>query len=62
MTRNNAVTAPLDLREHLARLEAKGLLTRIDAPVDKDKHLHPLARWQFQGGLAENAQIGRAHV
>ena len=31
-----------------------GLLTRIDRPIDKDTELHPLVRWQFQGGLAED--------
>jgi 4-hydroxy-3-polyprenylbenzoate decarboxylase len=45
--------APSDLQEHLARLEQLGLLTRIDRPIDKDSELHPLARWQFQGGLHE---------
>ena len=44
---------PLDFHDHLARLEAAGLLTRIDRPIDKDTELHPLVRWQFQGGLAE---------
>jgi len=48
--------APTDFQEHLARLEERGLLTRIDCPVDKDSELHPLARWQFQGGLAEEAR------
>ena len=46
--------APSDLQEHLARLEQLGLLTRIDRPIDKDSELHPLARWQFQGGLHES--------
>src|SRR5260370_16348337 len=46
--------APRDFQEHLARLEARGLLTRIDRPINKDTELHPLARWQFQGGLAES--------
>src|SRR5947209_19754785 len=45
---------PRDLQEHLARLEARGLLTRIDRPINKDTELHPLARWQFQGGLPES--------
>jgi UbiD family decarboxylase len=45
--------APRDLQEHIARLKAKGLLTRIDRPINKDTELHPLARWQFQGGLDE---------
>jgi 4-hydroxy-3-polyprenylbenzoate decarboxylase len=44
---------PLDFQEHLARLEAAGLLARIDRPIDKDTELHPLARWQFTGGLSE---------
>src|SRR6202140_3612945 len=45
---------PLDFQQHLAALEAQGLVTRIDRPIDKDTELHPLARWQFQGGLAED--------
>jgi 4-hydroxy-3-polyprenylbenzoate decarboxylase len=48
-----AEAPPLDFQEHLARLDAAGLLTRIDRPIDKDTELHPLVRWQFQGGLAE---------
>jgi UbiD family decarboxylase len=43
----------LDLQEHLADLEAKGLLVRIDHPVDKDTELHPLVRLQFIGGIRE---------
>jgi 4-hydroxy-3-polyprenylbenzoate decarboxylase len=38
----------------LALLEAQGLVIRIDRPVDKDTELHPLVRWQFQGGLPED--------
>src|SRR5579872_430983 len=45
--------APADFQEHLANLEAAGLLVRIDREVDKDTELHPLVRWQFQGGLDE---------
>src|ERR1700732_2679771 len=45
---------PLDFQDHLARLEAQGLLRRIDRPVNKDTELHPLVRWQFQGGLHED--------
>ena len=45
---------PLDLHEHLRRLEAEGLLVRIDRAIDKDSELHPLVRWQFQGGLRED--------
>src|SRR6185295_10965241 len=44
---------PLDFQSHLAALEAKGLLVRVDRPIDKDTELHPLVRWQFTGGLAE---------
>jgi 4-hydroxy-3-polyprenylbenzoate decarboxylase len=47
------MTAPTDFQEHLANLEVRGLLTRIDRAINKDSELHPLARWQFQGGLAE---------
>ncbi|ESR26154.1 UbiD family decarboxylase [Lutibaculum baratangense] len=50
--------APTDLQEHLERLEARGLLTRIDRPIDKDSELHPLSRWQFQGGLREEQRRG----
>src|ERR671934_1103852 len=44
----------LDFQEHLAALEANGLLVRVDRPIDKDTELHPLVRWQFQGGLDED--------
>ncbi|WGF89777.1 UbiD family decarboxylase [Marinivivus vitaminiproducens] len=50
--------APLDLQEHLDRLQASGLLTEISRPIDKDSELHPLARWQFQGGLADDERRG----
>jgi 4-hydroxy-3-polyprenylbenzoate decarboxylase len=49
-----AAGPPRDFQEHLARLEARGLVTRIDRPINKDTELHPLARWQFQGGLPES--------
>src|SRR5499433_4405906 len=45
--------APLDFQQHLRLLDERGLLTRIDRAIDKDSELHPLVRWQFQGGLAE---------
>src|SRR5712664_1638016 len=52
--RNAADTQPrLDFQEHLADLEARGLLVRIDHPVDKDSELHPLVRLQFLGGIPE---------
>jgi UbiD family decarboxylase len=43
----------LDFQEHLADLEARGLVTRIDQPVNKDTELHPLVRLQFIGGIPE---------
>src|SRR5215470_15182274 len=45
---------PKDFQEHLALLEAQGLIVRIDRPIDKNTELHPLVRWQFQGGLKED--------
>ncbi len=46
--------APADLQEHMRRLSERGLLTCIDRAINKDTELHPLARWQFQGGLRED--------
>ena len=43
-----------DFQTHIATLEAKGLLRRIDRPIDKNTELHPLVRWQFQGGIPES--------
>jgi len=45
---------PGDFQQHLALLEAQGLVVRIERPIDKNTELHPLVRWQFQGGLAED--------
>ena len=45
--------APLDLQEHIADLDARGLITRIDHTVNKDTELHPLVRLQFIGGIPE---------
>ncbi len=56
MTKSQQNKAPADLREHIERLREKGLLTVIDTPINKDTHLHPLVRWQFQGGLADSAR------
>src|SRR5471030_949798 len=42
-----------DLHEHLAALEKRGLLRRIDKAIDKDAEMHPLVRWQFVGGIDE---------
>src|ERR1700740_3579147 len=44
----------LDFQDHLADLEANGLLVRIDRPINKDTELHPLVRWQFLGGIPED--------
>jgi UbiD family decarboxylase len=43
-----------DLREHIAALEAEGLLRRITRPINKDTEMHPLVRWQYRGGVPEN--------
>ncbi len=56
--RSNATTPRqsgprLDLQQHLADLEAAGLLVRIDRPINKDTELNPLVRWQFIGGVPE---------
>ncbi len=59
MGRMNAparLSAPLDLHDQLARLDERKLLVRIDRPINKDTELHPLVRWQFVGGLPEEAR------
>jgi len=43
-----------DLHEHLAALEERGLLQRVDRAIDKDAEMHPLVRWQFVGGIDES--------
>jgi UbiD family decarboxylase len=50
---NRDAGPPLDFQSHLSALEARGLLLRVDRPINKDTELHPLVRWQFQGGLKE---------
>ncbi len=50
------LSAPLDLHDHLTRLDERKLLVRIDRPINKDTELHPLVRWQFVGGLPEEAR------
>src|SRR5713226_5367421 len=42
-----------DLRDHLKKLEAQGLLRRIAKVINKDTELHPLVRWQYRGGIPE---------
>jgi UbiD family decarboxylase len=51
---NRDPAPPLDFQSHLCALEARGLLLRVDRPINKDTELHPLVRWQFQGGLKED--------
>jgi len=41
------------LHEHLEALEQRGLLRRIDKPIDKDAEMHPLVRWQFRRWIDE---------
>jgi UbiD family decarboxylase len=53
-TKEASESPRLDFQEHLADLEAAGLLVRIDRPINKDTELHPLVRWQFIGGMPEN--------
>jgi UbiD family decarboxylase len=48
--------APTDFQQHLKTLEAEGLVVRVDRPINKDTELHPLVRWQFAGGLPEEAR------
>src|SRR6201997_5013642 len=52
--RTQSAGPPLDFQEHLRRLDAAGLLRRIERAINKDAELHPLVRWQFQGGLPED--------
>ncbi len=47
-----------DLRAHIAMLEEKGLLVRVARPINKDTEMHPLVRWQFRGGIAEDDRKG----
>ena len=42
-----------DLHDHIATLEAAGLLVRVDREINKDTEMHPLVRWQFRGGIPE---------
>jgi len=56
MSPNNAIPPRSypDLHDHIASLEAAGLLIRIDRPINKDTEMHPLVRWQYRGGIPEN--------
>ncbi|HWP30058.1 MAG TPA: UbiD family decarboxylase [Chloroflexota bacterium] len=48
LTERVATRAALDLREHLANLEAHGKLRRVQKEVDKDWEIGCIARWVFQ--------------
>lgn len=43
-----------DLHEHVAALAEAGLLFIVDEPINKDTEIHPLVRWQYRGGIAED--------
>ena len=51
MSNKTSANAPVDLQDHLQKLERLGLLQRIEREIDKNSELHPLVRWQFQGGI-----------
>jgi UbiD family decarboxylase len=54
LRRSRSKSGPrLDFQDHIADLEAAGLLERIDTEINKDTELHPLVRWQFVGGVPE---------
>ena len=46
------------LHDHLRALDEAGLLMTIDIPINKDTEIHPLMRWQFQGGIPESERDG----
>ena len=51
---DQAIVKPArDFQQHLADLEQRGLLLRVDRPINKDTELQPLVRWQFVGGVPE---------
>jgi UbiD family decarboxylase len=43
-----------DLHDHILALQRAGLLVLVDQPINKDTEIHPLVRWQYRGGIAEN--------
>ncbi|MYL83510.1 UbiD family decarboxylase [Desulfovibrio aerotolerans] len=45
-----------DLDAHLDKLAAAGLLHVIERPIDKDREMHPLVRWQYRGGIPESGR------
>nr|WP_113892037.1 UbiD family decarboxylase [Roseiarcus fermentans] len=47
-----------DLQDHLSILEKNNLLNTIARSINKDTEVHPLVRWQFCGGIAEDERKG----
>jgi len=47
-----------DLREFIAALDEHDKLYRIHREINKDSELQPLVRWQFRGGIPEEARRG----
>src|SRR6185436_8588748 len=45
-----------DLHEHVLALANADLLIVVDEPINKDTEMHPLVRWQYRGGIAEDAR------
>ncbi|HEY6258537.1 MAG TPA: UbiD family decarboxylase [Xanthobacteraceae bacterium] len=42
-----------DLHDHVLALARERLLHVIEEPINKDTEMHPLVRWQYRGGIAE---------
>src|SRR6476646_3181796 len=47
-----------DLREFIGALDEHQKLYRISHEINKDSELQPLVRWQYRGGIAEEARRG----
>ena len=45
-----------DLRGHIEALDKAGLLVRVKREINKDTEIHPLVRWQYRGGIPEEAR------
>jgi len=43
-----------DMHDHVLALHRAGLLIVVDEPINKDTEMHPLVRWQYRGGIAED--------
>ena len=43
-----------DLHDLIRKLDEAGLLVTVDMAINQDTELHPLVRWQFRGGFAED--------